>query len=365
MRATNVRLLTLSGSAGQIAIDTAMSNIDVILTDPPYYDAIIYADIMDYFYVWLRRLYSGLIPELANAFVDELSPKWDKGSNNGELIDDPSRHGDDFAESEATYEDGMYRAFLNSRRALGPNGRFVVVFANKHPQAWSSLVSAVIRAGFVVDGSWPIQTEMSTRTRARASAALASSVWLVCRKRPETARPGWDNLVLAEMKERIQEKLRAFWDAGLRGPDFVWAATGPALEVYSQHPAVKKANEPGALLGVDEFLKQVRRIVVDFVVGQVLSHGEQRSPDAISGLDDVTTYYVLHRYDFGFAMMLPPVRCISLRNLLRSDGSRDGTDRYDVLLRTGGQDDDQEDADNDESAGEDSASAKTLVAATE
>jgi adenine-specific DNA methylase len=337
------------------AIDTPMSDMDVIITDPPYYDAIIYADIMDYFYVWLRRLYSDLIPELADAFVDELSPKWDKGANNGELIDDPSRHGDNFSVSEETYENGMYRAFLNARHALGPNGRFVVVFANKHPQAWSSLVSAVIRAGFVVDGSWPIQTEMSTRTRARASAALASSVWLVCRKRPENSCPGWDNLVLTEMRERIQEKLRAFWDAGLRGPDFVWAATGPALEVYSQHPAIRKANQPGALLEVDEFLKQVRRIVVDFVVGQVLTHAS--GSETITGLDDITTYYVLHRYDFGFdeapsgAAILYAISC--------GLTDRELTDRYDLLSRTGGQEDDAEDTDIDDVVEDDSDSASS------
>ena len=131
-------------------------------------------------------------------------------------------------------------------KALKPEGRLVIVFAHKHPDAWEALVSAIIRAGFVVDGSWPIQTEMGNRTRALSSAALASSVWLVCKKRPETARPGWDNRVLEEMRENIATRLRDFWDAGIRGPDFVWAATGPAMEAYSKHPVVRKANEPGA-----------------------------------------------------------------------------------------------------------------------
>ena len=107
--------------------------------------------------------------------------------------------------------------------------------------------------------------------RALSSAALSSSVWLVCRKRPEIARPGWDNRVLEDMHHKITMQLREFWDAGIRGPDFVWAATGPALEAYSQHPVVKKANSPGELMGVTEFLQHVRRIVVDFVVGRVLS----------------------------------------------------------------------------------------------
>src|SRR5437870_7289906 len=99
------------------------------------------------------------------------------------------------------------------------------------------------------------------------------------------------------MQKNIIQSLRNFWDAGIRGPDFVWAATGPALEAFSKHPIVKKANEPGEVMTVSEFLRNVRRIVVDFVVGRVLSgYGSDRST---SGLDDLTTYYLLHRHDFG------------------------------------------------------------------
>ena len=76
------------------------------------------------------------------------------------------------------------------------------------------------------------------------------------------------------MRENITEKLRDFWDAGIRGPDFVWAATGPALEAFSKYPVVKKANAPNQLMTVSEFLREVRRMVVDFVVGRVLTHDE-------------------------------------------------------------------------------------------
>ncbi|MGH8144125.1 MAG: DUF1156 domain-containing protein, partial [Steroidobacteraceae bacterium] len=96
----------------------------------------------------------------------------------------------------------MARAFRACHDALKPEGRLVVVFANKQPDAWEALAAALIRAGFVVDGSWPIHTERQVRTRSLGSAALASSVWLVCKKRPP-ARPGWDTAVLAEMRARI------------------------------------------------------------------------------------------------------------------------------------------------------------------
>ncbi len=273
--------------------------VDVICTDPPYYDAIPYSDLMDFFYVWLRRALDGLSSETDAAFAAPLGPKWNQeasgGKGDGELIDDASRFGGDRDASKRNYEDGMARAFRRFHDALRDDGRLVIVFANKQPDAWETLVSALIRAGFVACGSWPIQTEMKNRQRSLASAALSSSIWLVCRRRPADARPGWDAAVLTEMRSNISESLRRFWDAGIRGPDFVWAATGPALEAFSRHPVVKKADSPRKTLSVAEFLRQVRRIVVTFVVNRLL----KAEPGAPTELDDLTTYYLLHRNDFG------------------------------------------------------------------
>ena len=341
----------------QSAIGVNKVDADIVITDPPYYDAIPYSDLMDFFYVWLRRTLYGLSPDIDVVFQQSLSPKWDHEHNDGELIDDSSRFGGNKQKSKANYEDGMFRAFQSCYRSLKPDGRLVIVFAHKHPDAWETLVSAIIRAGFVVDGSWPIQTEMGNRTRAQASAALSSSVWLVCKKRPETARPGWDTRVLEEMQEKIIHKLRDFWDVGIRGPDFVWAATGPALEAYSKHPVVKKSNEPGQVLSVSEFLRHVRRMVVDFVVGRVLSHNG--GMDAVSGMDDVTTYYLLHRNDFG--MESAPIGPCILYAV--SCGLSDSalTTRYDLLARTGGQTDVEEsNEDGDEEAEEGTSSTVKL-----
>ena len=269
---------------------------DLVVTDPPYYDAIPYSDIMDFFYVWLRRTLKGFSADFDNAFQEMLGPKWDRSNDDGELIDDPSRFDGNKTVSKDNYEDGMFRAFKACGLALQDEGYLVVVFANKQPDAWETLVSAIIRAGFVVSGSWPIATEMRGGVRNYGRASLASSIWLVCKKRTPT-RSGWDSSVLQEMRENITQQLRDFWDAGIRGPDFVWAATGPALEAFSKYPAVKKANDPNQqLMNVSEFLREVRRMVVDFVVGRVLS---QDGEEAVTGLDDVTTYYLLHRNDFG------------------------------------------------------------------
>ena len=310
----------------QSATDPVPGGFDVICTDPPYYDAIPYSDLMDFFYVWLRRALHGVVPDSDLVFAKALGPKWD--GDDGELIDDASRFGGDKALSKRNYEDGMARAFRACHEALNSNGRLIVVFANKQPEAWETLVAALIRAGFVVDGSWPIQTEMQNRQRSLTSAALASSVWLVCRKR-SAGGSGWDTRVLDEMRGNVTRKLRDFWDAGIRGPDFVWAATGPALEAFSKYPVVKKANDPDRPMTVSEFLRDVRRMVVDFVVGRVLTG--DGGEEAAAGLDDVTTYYLLHRGDFGLDKA-PAGACI-LYALSCNLSDRDLSGRFDILSR--------------------------------
>ncbi len=313
----------------QSAVGPLARDIDLICTDPPYYDAIPYSDLMDFFYVWLRRVLHGLSPETDAVFAPSLGPKWDSEEGDGELIDDAARFGGDSQASKRNYEDGMARAFSRFHDALRDDGRLVIVFANKSPDAWETLVSALIRAGFVVDASWPIQTEMQNRQRSLGSAALASSIWLVCKKRPRTARPGWDNRVLADMQANITQQLRDFWDAGIRGPDFVWAATGPALEAFSRHPVVKRSDAPGEQLTVANFLRQVRRMVAAFVVKRLFGDEDNDSTE----LDDPTTYYLLHRNDFGLgpapagACILYAVSC----NLADSDLAG----RLDLLIRGG------------------------------
>jgi len=310
------------GSATELPAET----YDVVATDPPYYDAIPYADIADFFYVWLRRTLLQSSPaNWSEALSQPLTPK------EGEIVQQV-KSGPAGLEGKQRYEDGMSRAFQSASQVLRPDGRMVIVFAHKEPDAWETLVASMIRAGFVVNASWPIQTERSNRGRALTSASLSSSIWLVCRKRPETARPGWDNQVLEEMRSRIYDRLRDFWDAGIRGPDFVWAATGPALEAYSKHPVVKKADEPNAVLTVSEFLHHVRRIVVDYVVGRVLSR-DGESEEAAS-LDSPTIYYLLHRHDFGFTEA--PVGACILYAQSCGLRDRDLADRYDLVSFTSG-----------------------------
>jgi hypothetical protein len=155
-------------------------------------------------------------------------------------------------------------------------------------------------------------------------------------------------MVLQQMRERITSRLRDFWDADIRGPDFVWAATGPALEAYSQYPVVKKANRPNELMSVSEFLRHVRRMVLDFVVGRVLSKATGGGEAATEEMDDVTTYYLLHRNDFGLEDA-PAGPCI-LYCVSCNLSDRDLVDAFDLLVPSGGTSDGDEE---EEEAGDD------------
>jgi putative DNA methylase len=311
-------------------IHTLVSGVDLILTDPPYYDAIPYGDLSDFFYVWLRRMWGWRCP---CEFGTRLTTKEE------ELVQHASRGGGNHEKARKWYESGMADAFRAAFVALKDEGRFVVVFAHKHPEAWEALASAIFRAGFLVHASWPIQTEMPNK--AAGGARLASSIWLVCKKRPALAKFGWDSHVLEEMRRNIHGKLREFWDAGIRGPDFVWAATGPALEAYSRHPVVKKANDPNQTMTVSEFLGQVRRMVVDFVVGRVLSRGSELAHENTSDrLDEPTAYYLLHRHDLGFDEA-PAGACI-LYAISCGLSDRELADTWDLIAYTKGQPDEEE-----------------------
>ncbi|HZT32812.1 MAG TPA: DUF1156 domain-containing protein [Bryobacteraceae bacterium] len=280
-----------------------------IITDPPYYGAIPYSDLMDYFYIWLRRLYAGLLPAVDAHFSNELGPKWNHTTNDGELVDDASRFGGDAGKSKQNYEEGMAKAFLQCLDLLEDGGRFVVVFANKDVEAWETLISALIRSGATVSASWPIQTEMPNRTRGMSSAALSTSVWLVCRKRPKTASAGWEEAVLDRMRQILFDSrdtlggrniLQYYFDLGIQGPDFIWAALGPALEAYSAHLFVKKTG--GGMMTVSQFLHEVRKLVLQFSLGELPGFHDLQKETQGRGesleIDPVTQYYLLHRAYF-------------------------------------------------------------------
>jgi putative DNA methylase len=297
--------------------------LDLIVTDPPYYDAIPYSDLMDFFYVWLRRTLWDLGPKYNERFAEPLSPKWNHEEDDGELIDDESRFGGDKARSKKNYEDGMRDAFKACFDSLKPDGLLVIVFANKETDAWETLIRGIIRAGGEVTASWPIRTEMPNRTRGMGSAALSSSVWIVCRKRAATAAAGFDAQVLTAMRgilldprKELDDRnlLQFYFQSGIHGPDFIWAALGPALQAFSRHQLVRKTE--GGLMSVTDFLQEVRHIVMQFSLGELPGFRETRSESQDGtgvSLDPVTQYYLLHRGFFGMEPA-PAGACILYAN---------------------------------------------------
>jgi putative DNA methylase len=153
-------------------------SVGVWFTDPPYYDAIAYADLSDFFFVWMKRT----LPEHM-LFHDPFDPANPLTPKRQEAIQDPARHVDGVIKNRGFYEDAMAGAFAEGRRVLREEGVGSVVFAHKTTEGWEALLSGMIRGGWTISGSWPIATEMGTRLLARESAALATSVHLVCRPR--------------------------------------------------------------------------------------------------------------------------------------------------------------------------------------
>jgi adenine-specific DNA methylase len=322
------------GSAPKIVQRSALATpsegpLDVVATDPPYYDAIPYSDLMDFFYIWLRRTLAGTSCEMDGVFSESLSPKWNHEKSDGELIDDELRFDGNREASKRSYEDGMAKAFQRCCERLTDAGRLVIVFANKSVDAWETLVGALIRGGAEVTASWPIQTEQPGRMRGMSSAALSSSVWIVCRKRAKTAPAGWEEPVLERMKQILFDHreelggkniLQYYFDLGIRGPDFIWAALGPALQAYSEHPFVKKTA--GGVMKVEDFLTEVRKLVLQFALGELPGFRELQRETQGRGetvaLDSVTQYYLLHRAYFGLKSA-PAGACILYANACGKD----------------------------------------------
>jgi hypothetical protein len=168
----------------------------------------------------------------------------------------------------------MARAFAEGRRVLREDGVASVVFAHKTTEGWEALLNGLIRGGWTITGSWPIATERYSRLRARESAALATSVHLVCRPRPEDAPVGDWGEVLRELPKRVGQWMERLQSEGIRGADLVFACIGPALEIFSRYSKVETAD--GREVKLPEFLEKVWEVVGRTALEQVLGTGTHR-----------------------------------------------------------------------------------------
>ncbi len=256
---------------------------DAVLTDPPYYDNVNYSALSDFFYVWLKRTVGHLHPDL---FATPLTPK------SQEMVADAYRF-DGREGAKQHFEAMLLQSFREIRRVLKPDGIAVIVFAHKTTEAWETVLGALTEAGLRTTMAWPIHTEMQARLLAQESAALASSLYIVCRKRQGAATGYWSEVRL-ETRELVERRLQQFWDAGIGGADMFISAIGAGMEVFTRYARVEKVS--GDPVSMGEFLQEVRQVVAEFALRRVL-----HEPAVASELDALTRFYLLYRWAYGRA----------------------------------------------------------------
>lgn len=241
------------------------SSAAVFFTDPPYYDAIPYANLSDFFIVWLKRMLSD---KNFAEFEDGLSPK------SNEAVQLAERNPLYKLKTREFFHETMRLAFERSRRVLTDSGIGIIVFAHKETDSWEALLDAVVKSGNRVTASWPIDTEQAQRLRAQSSAALASSVHLVVRPRitnGDGAVGDWRD-VLEELPKRIHTWLPHLAEEGVVGADAIFACLGPALEIFSRYDRVEKAS--GKEVTLREYLEQVWAAVSREALSSVVANAD-------------------------------------------------------------------------------------------
>lgn len=280
--------------AGTVALSDAAETglpsegASVWFTDPPYYDAIPYADLSDFFFAWLKQC----LPK-SRILRDPYDP-----SNLGtpklrECVWNQAYSVNGRPKDGRFFESAVSSCFAEARRFLRTDGVGGVVFAHSTTEGWESLLSGMINGGWTVSGSWPIATEMASRIRARNTAALATSVHLVCRPRETDAGVGDWGGIIRELPKRIGEWMERLSDEGIRGADLVFACIGPALELFSKYARVEtpdgeeiglaardKARGEPALRG---FLSYVWEFAGRTALNQVLGSAESRARNGAAG----------------------------------------------------------------------------------
>lgn len=279
-------------------------SIDVVVMDPPYYDNVMYAELSDFFYVWLKRTAGQVVPEL---FTRRLTDK------DNEAVANPAKFaGQKGAKALAgrDYQERMARIFEECRRVLKPTGIMTLMFTHKATGAWDALTTGLMQAGFIITASWPVNTESESSLHIKDKSAANSTIFLVCRPREvpvaDAAQEYWEDvepLVARAVRRRVEE----FQKAGIGGVDLYLACFGPALEEFSRHwplkrgtprptPEARKRQKQRSLLEEEydpyavtpeDALDAARREVKQWRLEQ-LAHRKAPGP-----LDPLTSFFVL------------------------------------------------------------------------
>lgn len=234
-----------TGEVGQFDAqsDCGLRNI-MVSTDPPYYDNIGYADLSDFFYVWMRQSLKDTYPKL---FSTMMVPKAE------ELIATPYRHNGSTAEAKTFFEDGMLATCKQIYKYAREDVPVTIYYAYKQSETdtdanttassgWETMLSAIINAGFAITGTWPMRTEMANRSIASGANALACSIVLVCRKRPEDAPQTTRRNLIATLRKELRPALRELQRSNIAPVDLAQSAIGPGMGVFSRYRRVLEAD---------------------------------------------------------------------------------------------------------------------------
>ncbi|MDO8805586.1 MAG: DUF1156 domain-containing protein [Elusimicrobiota bacterium] len=278
------------GSATQMPFPDA--SMDCVVTDPPYYDSVSYSNLSDAFYIWLKRSLGAVMPE---HFASELTPK------KTEAIMAAYRHHGGKQAASVFYETIMSASLAESNRVLKPGGILAIVYAHKTTLGWSTLVDALRAAAFTIDEAWPLDTEMKGGRKKVGRAMLASSIFLVARKRDPSSKVGnYETDVVQELGSIVRERVETLWQMGISGADLVIACVGAGLRAFTKYARVEYGN--GEEVPAERFLAEVETVVLETILGKLSrTVGVKGGETSLAGLDPATRFYVLWRYTYGAA----------------------------------------------------------------
>lgn len=317
------------GNSNQADAQTQQySDGKVISTDPPYYDNIGYADLSDFFYVWMRRGLRDVYPDL---FVSMAVPKSE------ELVATPYRHGSK-ENAEAFFLDGMTAVMRNLATISNQAFPVTIYYAFKQSETdegetsnagWETFLQAVIDSGFAITGTWPMRTEMGNRMIGSGTNALASSIVLVCRKRPDDAetisRAQFARELRAAMFDALEDMTNAEGSqSGIAAVDLAQAAIGPGMGVYSKYAAVLKSD--GSKLSVHEAMIEINKEVDRFL------HPDGQSYDPSTNF--FVTWFETHGYGegpFGEANVLAQAKGTTVKYVVESGVAESSAGKMRIL----------------------------------
>ena len=284
----------------------------VVSTDPPYYDNIGYADLSDFFYVWLRQSLGGVFPEVCSTL---LAPKAD------ELIAAPYRHDGDKTQAKQFFEHGLKEVFAKLRDTQDPRFPMSIYYAFKQAETtvdgatvstgWETMLEALIGAGLQITGTWPMRTELANRMRSQVSNALASSIVLVCRRRADDAPLASRREFLDCLAVELPDALARLTAANIAPVDLAQAAIGPGMAVYSRYSRVVEAD--GTRMGVRAAL-----VAINACLDETLESSEA---DLDADTRWALTWHATHGFnsgDYGQAEQLSKSRNTSITGLVQA-----------------------------------------------